>query len=708
MRLTLRTLLAFMDDILDPQDAHDIGQKINRSEYAQGLVRRIRDVLRRRQLTAPDLTGPGAGVDANTVAEYLDNTLPPERVPAVEKVCLDSDPHLAEVAACHQVLSLVLTEAAEIRPESRRRMYGLVEEPVAAPPGDGAERAVSKPRTTEPPSQPMPLTLGGRWVIAAAVVVVALIVVGIVWSLGGFGRGKEQVAQAPLGAPERQEQPAPATSPDAQSQEAERPGEQPALQEPPQDDQAVTPEPEPGAAPQPPTAVVETPEEPSTESATTKETPPEAIEPVETTEPTTAAEPGEPTPAEQEGQPEKQGPVELGQYEAATQVLLLYDARRGQWDRLAPRSRIYSTDRLVALPAYRPRIVLADGDVVEIVGTADAGFYGTEAALLPPSGDAAFGLRLTTGRVVITSGKGQTALDLQFGRAAEGQAQPRWRLCLLEPDSRAGIEYRLIPAVGYQPEHAVTAQATLYVENGRAELIQGDASHALSAPATHVILQQGQDVPAAPVQLADASWISKPTPTRLERIAAESMERQIAVRHEQPQEDEKSVTLSLIEQAYGQEEEVKHLAVQCLAVLGKIDVLAEVLDTAQGEPGEPARREAIDALRYWIARGPDAAEQLRDELIRQRGEEDGQLRYRMLWGYGNGADPGGGAIDELLSLLSHDDLGVRELAAYNLRTLSGGRSYRYHAHKPLAERENEAQRLRALREKGSLLPRLRK
>jgi hypothetical protein len=132
LRLTLRTLLSYLDDTLDPAQARVIGQKVAESEQARELMDRIRQVTRRRRLTTPPATGPG-GIDANTIAEYLDNEVTPEQAVEVEQICQASDVHLAEVAACHQILTLVLGEPALVPPSARQRMYGLVKGPEAIP-----------------------------------------------------------------------------------------------------------------------------------------------------------------------------------------------------------------------------------------------------------------------------------------------------------------------------------------------------------------------------------------------------------------------------------------------------------------------------------------------------------------------------------------------------------------------------------------------
>ncbi len=126
MRLTLRTLLAYLDDTLEPDLVKAIGQKVADSDTAQELIAQIKQVTRRRRLTTPPEEGPGSELEPNTIAEYLDNELSEDQVARVEQVCLRSDVHLAEVAATHQILTIVLGEPILIPPTSKDRMHKLV------------------------------------------------------------------------------------------------------------------------------------------------------------------------------------------------------------------------------------------------------------------------------------------------------------------------------------------------------------------------------------------------------------------------------------------------------------------------------------------------------------------------------------------------------------------------------------------------------
>ena len=70
MRLTLRTLLAYLDDTLQPTEIKQIGQKVAESDAAQELVARIKQVTRRRRLTTPPPGGTrGPPTDADRPRE---------------------------------------------------------------------------------------------------------------------------------------------------------------------------------------------------------------------------------------------------------------------------------------------------------------------------------------------------------------------------------------------------------------------------------------------------------------------------------------------------------------------------------------------------------------------------------------------------------------------------------------------------------------
>jgi hypothetical protein len=154
-RLTLRTLLAYLDDTLEPEEARDLGLKIAENPEVQQLIERIKRVTRRRGLGAPPpISDEDEVSDPNTVAEYLDNRLDSESIKEFEAACLKSDALLAEVAACHQILTLVLTEPVRVPPPAYQRMYRLLPPPLA-----NHQRKPGKAPTLTPAPPPAPENL---------------------------------------------------------------------------------------------------------------------------------------------------------------------------------------------------------------------------------------------------------------------------------------------------------------------------------------------------------------------------------------------------------------------------------------------------------------------------------------------------------------------------------------------------------------------
>ncbi len=125
MRLTLRTLLAYRDHVLSPSELEDLHKRVQQSEMAGKLLRRMDALSNRPRLLAPRVDGRGLGGDANTVAEYLDDTLQSDRVPELERICLESDIQLAELAHCHKMLASVLHHSDEIPQELFQRVVDL-------------------------------------------------------------------------------------------------------------------------------------------------------------------------------------------------------------------------------------------------------------------------------------------------------------------------------------------------------------------------------------------------------------------------------------------------------------------------------------------------------------------------------------------------------------------------------------------------------
>ena len=127
MRLTLRTLLAYLDNTVEPGDAEALRQKLQQSGFATQLVAAIRASIHAKTVSAPAPDSVHPIEEPNMMSEYLDSTLSPEQIAEVERSCLESEVNLAEAAACHQILTMILGKPANPSEAIKSRIYDMVD-----------------------------------------------------------------------------------------------------------------------------------------------------------------------------------------------------------------------------------------------------------------------------------------------------------------------------------------------------------------------------------------------------------------------------------------------------------------------------------------------------------------------------------------------------------------------------------------------------
>jgi hypothetical protein len=160
MRLTLRTLLAYLDNVLESSEKATLGDKISKSQTSKGIIDRIRRVLAASNISAPKIGTPGSVNDPNPIAEYLDNTYPAAKISEIEVRCLSDDVRLAEVAACHQILALVLNQPASVPADLKAKILAL--ESLSLPTVSDASSSKSSDLVEQTATLPKMVEIGGK------------------------------------------------------------------------------------------------------------------------------------------------------------------------------------------------------------------------------------------------------------------------------------------------------------------------------------------------------------------------------------------------------------------------------------------------------------------------------------------------------------------------------------------------------------------
>lgn len=727
MRLTLRTLLAYLDDILSPAETKEIGEKIAASPQAAQLAERVRDVIRRRRLTAADPDGTG-GLDPNLMSEYLDNALPANHVADIERICLESDVNLAEAAACHQILTLVLGEPVTVPGNLRERMYALGPEgaalnvPDAPPPSQkvretnareqmaairAAERPAAVPAAAGPSLEsrlPDYLRKPPLWKRVLPWAVVAL--VAVLWI--GFlvaDRDLFGLRTADDEAPRNEQLVA-----DNENHPANRAEHQPAS------DEAVV---SPQAAPQPtqtgaddettPPAVSVNPPPPDAEtplmngdadqttpSAPSESVPDESVAAV-TPDGSNAEQPAEPSePAANDAAVDadkaatSSGPAALALQDRRG-VILYQEEESGRWYPIPNNEDPPEGAAVVVPPKFEATATIGELPLVFHI------LPGTRLQPLEPSPAAPSGIALSQGRVRVTTTDEQAEneespatsprMSLQLG-------QSLWRLEILQPETTFGIEAQpLKPTEEGQDLTGRTPQAIVYVPRGAVQIADATGSVQTVNAGGRAVLSPESNMPEGEAQfapLADTAPETEPSETPAGvPVAARTpptvlplgFPGWLAPREPTPAAAKTAQTFagvflagrpadeSLLPEINNRYFFVARPAAATLALIGNVDGMLKTLRDANLRE---TRMAAFEGLRVWLGQSPERGAILRQHLqsIFAR-DRLVQILDRLLWGFDMEDARDAETSAELVSWLGHPLPVVRELAFYYVKRLAG-------------------------------------
>jgi len=723
MRLTLRTLLAWLDGVLPDEEQQQLGAKVSSSAVATQLVERIRGAVGRTAIGAPKPDGRGLTEDPNSVAEYLDNTLSSDQLEAFERICIESEIHLAEVAACHGLLAEVARDPSvehalqeRERQRIRERMRGLLagiqdreatEHATAARDGDGhAESretardlrnaindAINSAATPDAAAAAvgtqaaLPRPVAGRsslaaWAAALTAVALLLTLVGVLtWSLlrgGNAGRGNRRPQEVAVVQEEPQAVEPPPVGPGAA--EATAPPQEPPAEKLSADKQPAAgggsrPEAEPVADGTPPTEAVAAPQGSPLAGQGSPPAPavPMAVVAEVAAAPAAASPPAFPqavasAPAGEAGPNPKPGPVP----EPAAQ----------------PERAI----GFVGAEGVLLRMTEAAGAVTWSHFPGGSPLQSREDLLVPP----AFQPELHVGGVTIrlfpetraalsVDADGTPRIEVVFGRIVARASQADARLGMTAAGlvgivdagllSPVAIEVKLDRLPGSEPANTLPrVEATVIASRGLAwrqtasdgrpaeQLLEGiDAEGMLEAGMS---LAWGSTEPGRVKVVrsrALPTWIeSGSRPDRLEKAASEALAAKVTTTT--------PLTRALREMASDKRVENRMLAASTLALLGEFNDLVEQLATeSDGRTLEPRQWSQLEstAVPLALARGGNAASRLQESFVNRGPHGKAEVLWAMARGFTD-EELAAGADRGIVAALEDPTLIVRRYASKSL------------------------------------------
>ena len=339
----------------------------------------------------------------------------------------------------------------------------------------------------------------------------------------------------------------------------------------------------------------------------------------------------------------------IGRFTSTDQIMLR-SSDGTNWERIPNGAILYPQQHLLALPTYRPAILLSSGLILQMLG-------GTQLELLPGDSKSPAGIKIRYGRVAINSAA-KEGIQLRIVLGEQSNV-----LTFVDADTRVGIDVRNFHASGTNPETDGRLMTEIFVTKDRAAWGDGvEKPLELAAPARILLLPQIPSITDHPKDFP--KWIVADDPgaevSDIDRRASRNMLPLFAA--ETPAQQK---LLELADPSQTRQIEVRRLAVKCLGYLGYFDPLVMVL-------GEPTFKQEwpthCDWLRDAVNRDPATATAVREALEKRYAPQAANL-YRMLWGYTD-KDLTGGEDQNLVKSLDDENLAVRVLGIWALKSVT--------------------------------------
>lgn len=659
MRLTLRTLLALRDGLLQGPARDDLVGKVAASTVAPRLLERIAELSQRADLPAPD-------GDANAAAEFLDNVLSGDKLEAFERGCLESEPRLAEAADCHTLLAELVRDATAsvpLDPTNVERLLVLIgrDKPLsgsAAQPDDAldlgdimrAAKAAAERPAPSPPTKQRSGASVGAWISAGVAIVLLLVLGGLlvrsIWPRSGRTR-EVAVNEPPRSVPEEPV----ATTPEPASADHEPP---------PVSEPAVEPTPEPPVAsvevrePDPP------PNEPASPVAFPAEPPviPLPVMEADASEPAADALKPDAPPVSQPPPVVADGPHVVAGGPLLHRVVTGNDA---VWHAVSPGSKLSNSEEFIVPVHCYPQIVRGDVSLRLLPGSRGS---------MTVDRDGTLRIEIVFGHAVVWS----EAADARVGITAGGMSG----VITLGPRQPIGIDVELTRDSGADPSVVPPGMRATVVASGGGRFRQTERDGGVPGvplvgleveqplpPRSGIIWDAAAPGAARVIPMAqDPPWMKLVGPVHVvDRHAAEAIAAALAA--DVPAETALRMT------AESRRVEDRMAAAATLALLGDFDLVVEMLcDEAPGRKLREGEWSAVETMTVplALARGANAATALRQAFARKGPlGRDGEL-YLLARGLTSDELSAGGA-EGLVKALEDQRLVVRRYALKNLVSL---------------------------------------